>query len=313
MPVDTAAAVEQLLKRFEALRSGGTVKVLAIQKLIPVDAGFKDFAFEPLPPAYEEFSRASRRFGSRYGKPVRGQYPAMCFRLRGGPADIRRFMSAAEAAGKLLKGRLTQAHLVKAKEVRGGDGKAEQAAWLISLFAAAAGKQLRTDGLAGGDWYLWHRAAGMVVAESTVERYRGPGPAAAAALAAVKELASSDEEPTAFAMLGDAVETSIALLHWLAERYESSCEEEDEAECKATTCQLLEELCSTAAGLVQAEAAWERGQKALGKLIKRSAASVNGSKYFRKELLPKFERFKAERAMQRDGNSRFGKEHPEIG
>jgi hypothetical protein len=300
--------VEQLLKRFEALRSGGTVKVLA------VDTDADEMLSEELPPAYQAFFNCGKVFGTWYGKPRGDWHPAMCFRLLGDPADIHRFMGAAEAAGKLLKGRLSQSHLVKAKEVRGHNGKAEQATWLISLFAAAAGKQLRTDGLAGGDWYLWHRAAGVVVAESTVERYRGPRPAAAAALAVAEELARSDEEPTAFAVLGDAVETSIALLHWLAERYENGCEEENEAERKATTtCQLLEELCSTAAGLEQAEAAWQRGgQLALAHLVgRKSAGSVNGSDYFRKEMLPEFERRKAERAMLRDRVSRFGKEHPE--
>jgi hypothetical protein len=300
MAGEPAAALEQLLPRFEALRNSGAIKVLA------EDTAAEAMLSDELPPRYREFSGSGFRLGIRYGKPRRQRHPAMSFRLLGEPADIRRFMAAAQAAGKLLKGRLTQAHLVKAKEVQGANGKAEQAIWLISLFAAAR-KQLPTDGLAGGDWYLWHRASGIVAAEGTVERYRGPRPAAAAPLAAVVELAQSDEEPAAFAMLGDAAETSIALLHWLAERWEASPNDGESRAPKMTTCQLLEELCSTAEGLERAEAAWgQGGQQALARLVgKRSAGSVNRSPYFKSELLPQLEKLQAARAMQRDRVSRF--------
>lgn len=300
MAGEPAAALEQLLPRFEALRSGSPVKVLA------ADTTAEAMLSEELPPAFREFAVAGKWLATRYGKPRRQHHPAMSFRLLGEAADIRRFMAAAQAAGRLLKGRLTQAHLVKAKDVQGANGKAEQAVWLISLFAAAR-KQLPTDGLAGGDWYLWHRASGIVAAEGTVERYRGPRPATAAPLAAVVELARSDEEPAAFAVLEDAAETSIALLHWLAERWEASPDDGERRAPKMTTCQLLEELCSTAEGLEQAEAAWgQGGQKALARLVgKRSAGSVNRSEYFKSELLPRLEKLQAARAMQRDRVSRF--------
>lgn len=299
MAGDTAAALEQLTPRFEALRSSGAIKLLA------EDTTAEAMLSEELPEAYREFLGSGLRLGIRYGKPRRDRHPAMCFRLLGESADIRRFMAAAQAAGQLLKGRLAQAHLVKAKEVHGANGKAEQAVWLMSLFAAAR-KQLPTDGLAGGDWYLWHRASGIVAANCTVQRYRGPRPAADAPFAAVKELAQSDEEPTAFAVIGDAAETSIALLHWLAERWEASPDESGNPEPKLNTCQLLKELCSTAEGLERAEAAWgQGGQKALGKLIGRSAAAVNVSPHFKEKLLRTLEKLKAARAMQRDKYSRF--------
>jgi len=241
--VDTAAALEQLLKRFEALRGCGLIKVLA------VDTAASDMLSQELPLAYGEFSASRRWLATRYGKPHRDRHPAMCFRLLGEPDDIARFMGAAEAAGKQLKGALSQAHLVKAKDLQGANGKAEQAAWLISLFAAAAGKRLPTDGLAGGDWFLWHRQSDIVVAAGTVARHREPRPAAAAALAAVEELAKSAEEPAAFAVLGDAVEISIALLEWLLARRGVDIETTAKA-VHRNTCQLLEELCSTQGGLL---------------------------------------------------------------
>jgi hypothetical protein len=301
MSVDVGTTVERLLPRFEALRSGGSVKVLAISATADaVQSG-------ELPLAYQEFAESPRTLGTRYGRHRKGANPVMCFRFLGMPADIDRFLRAAEASGNLLKGRLNQVHLVKDRKLPGAQGTASQARWLIASFSAAAGKQLQTDGLAGGDWYLWHRASGIVAAEGTVERYRGPGPAAAAPLAALVELAQSDEEPTAFAKLEDAAETSLALLHWLAERWEASPDENEIPEPKQNTCQLLEELCSTAEGLERVEAAWgQGGQQALARLVgKRSAGSVNRSKYFKSELLPKLEKLKAARAMQRDHNSRF--------
>lgn len=306
MSVDVGTTVERLLPRFEALRSGGPVKVLAISATADaVQSG-------ELPLAYQEFAESPRALGSRYGRHRKGANPVMCFRFLGMPADIDRFLRAAEASGKLLKGRLNQAHLVKGRELPGAQGTASQALWLISMFSAAAGKQLQTDRLAGGDWYLWHRASGIVAAEGTVERYRGPRPAAAAPLAAVVELARSDEEPTAFAVLEDAAETSIALLHWLAERWEAAPDDGEGPEAKMNTCQLLEELCSTAEGLERVEAAWgQGGQLALARLVgKRSAGSVNRSEYFKNELLPRFERLKAARAIARDKVSRF-RENPD--
>lgn len=301
MSVDVGTTVERLLPRFEALRGGVPVKVLAISATADaVQSG-------ELPLAYQEFSESLRTLGTRYGRHRKGANPVMCFRFLGMPADIDRFLRAAEASGKLLKGRLNQAHLVKDRELPGAQGTASQARWLIASFSAAAGKQLPTDGLAGGDWYLWHRPSGIVAAEGTVERYRGPRPAAAAPLAAVVELARSDEEPTAFAVLEDAAETSIALLHWLAERWEASPDEDESPGPKLNTCQLLQELCSTAEGLERAEAAWgQGGLLALARLVgRKSAGSVHGSTYYQTELRPRFERLKAAMAMQRDRNSRF--------
>jgi len=300
MSVDVGTTVERLLPRFEALRSGSPVKVLAISATADaVQSG-------ELPLAYKEFAESPRWLGTLYGNGRQGLPLVMCFRFLGMPADIDRFLGAAEASGKLLKEKLKQAHLVKSRELPGAQGNASKLLWLISMFSAAAGKQLQTDRLAGGDWYLWHQASGIVVAKATVERHRGPRPAAAAPLAAVVELARSDEEPTAFAVLEDAAETSIALLHWLAERWEAKRDDGEGSEAKMNTCQLLEKQCSTSEGLERAEAAWgQGGQKALGILIGRSAAAVNGSEYFQSKLLPQLERLKAARAMQRDGVSRF--------
>lgn len=205
MSVDVGTTVERLLPRFEALRSGSPVKVLAISAT--ADA----MQSGELPLAYKEFAESPRTLGTLYG------YRARDFRFLGIPTDIDRFLWAAEASGKLFKGRLNQAHLVKDRELPGVLGTASQALWLISLFSAAAGKQLATDGLAGGDWYLWHQARDLAVAKRTVQQYRGPRPAAAALFAPALELAQSDEEPIAFAVLEDAAETSIALLHWLAD------------------------------------------------------------------------------------------------
>lgn len=302
--VDTAAAVEQLLKRFEALRSGGTVKVLA------VDTAADAMLSEELPPAYREFSNCGRLLGTRYGKPRGDRHPAMCFRLLGDPADIRRFISAAEAAGRLLKGRLSQAHLVRAKEVQGANGKAEQAAWLMSLFSAAARRHLLTDGLAGGDWFLWHKEKNIVVAEQTVERYRQPRPATAPTLAIAEDLSRKGANVTAFAVIDDVAETSIALLRWLEDCAEGSEGAAMPDGQRKTACQLLEELHHTEGGLGQIEEAWGRGgQKAIALLIgRRSAGTVNRSNYFQEDLLPILERLKAARAMQRDNVSRFREE-----
>lgn len=294
MSVDAGTTVERLLPRFEALRSGSPVKVLAI-------SGTADaMQSGELPLAYKEFAESPRTLGTLYG------YRARDFRFLGIPTDIDRFLWAAEASGKLLKGRLNQAHLVKDRELPGVLGTASQALWLISLFSAAAGKQLATDGLAGGDWYLWHQARDLAVAKRTVQQYRGPRPATAALFAPALELAQSDEEPIAFAVLKDAAETSIVLLHWLAERWKASLEKSGNKKRKLNTCQLLKEQCSTDEGYKRVVAAWgQGGQKALGKLIGRSAASVNGSEYFREKFLPLFDALKAARAIKRDRVSRF--------
>lgn len=305
MPVDISAAVQHLLKRFEPLRSGGLIKALAIDTTADALLSIR------LPGAYREFSGAGAQIGCRYGKPTGERIPAMCFRLLGHPADIRRFMGAAQAAGRLLKGKLSQCHLVKAKDVQGSNGKAEQCTWLISIFDAARRKQPLTDGLAGGDWFLWSKEENVVVAEQTVARYRGDRPVAVKARASVKELAQSTDDTQAFAVLDDVVETSIALLQWVGEQSEES-PEEDGAQKNLSTCEMLEMLWATDRGREEVIDLASQSLMALARRLgKKSAGSICRCDIYNNEIKEELDKIKAREALERSRRSMAGKDHPD--
>lgn len=225
MPVDTAAAVEQLLKRFEALRGCGIIELLTAEAMpgskLPAE----------LPPHHWLFSSCCRTCQVLYGQPKGTGSRVMEFRFRGGWEEVSRFCNAAQAAAQLLAVPLAEAGFIHPADCRATHKDAFLCTWLVAMLTSAEGGCLLSDGIRGGGWAMWSEGSALMF-RGVAGHCTAQGPAADGSADVVGLLTASAEPSARYAVFDNVVETSLALLHVLATPRKTAVQEAKEPKRK---------------------------------------------------------------------------------
>lgn len=306
MTIDTAA-LEQLLKRFEALRGCGLIKLLVIEQ---TGAPKRD----ELPPSCQPFTSACDTITTCYGTAAGTGPRVYSFRWLGRPEAVQEVLSATQAAAQLLQVPLAQAGLIHPADFVPPRDSAHRCAWVVAMLTAAERGQLVCDAMPAEGWKHW--SGEVAISTRTVDFYRSQVHLHQVDPVAV--LAQAMDASSRFVVLANVAECCIGLLRVLASMKPAAtqgpkAERPARPQPEKHTCELLEEMWSTGAGKERLIDAAARSQKAVGKLIGRSAAAVNGSPFFRDVMKTEVEQEKAVRALARDGRSRFGRDNADLG
>lgn len=233
MPVDTSASVEQLLKRFEALRGLPLIELLTVEALpgskLPAE----------LPPHHWQFSSCRRTAQVLYGQPKGTGSRVMEFRFRGGREEVSRFCNAAQAAAQLLAVPLAEAGFIHPADCRATHKDAFLCTWLVAMLTSAEGGSLLSDGIRGGGWAMWSEGSALMF-RGMAGHSAGQGLANDGAVDVVELLTASAEPSARYAVFENVVETSLALLHVLAAPRKKVVQEAKEPKPKKTFRNLTE-------------------------------------------------------------------------
>lgn len=318
MAADTARIIEQLLKRFEALRLCEPIEVLA------VDKACGGLLSEELPVTYERFSRATKIVSCNFGKPEAGEYPVQQFYLLGPAPYVSKLARLCGDAGELLSGRLKQWKLIQPSKFHSGGEEVLQCTWLISLLNAAERRAAPTLKLKGADWFAWNRPGNVTVGMRTVERYRQATPAEGAKNffdSWAEQVVAGVDDRIVYATIEDAVEASISLLQLLqnplankAEKVGAEPAEDTDkpVRAEATTEDILKAMWSDKAGK---EILLGMTVRQIASKIGRSPSSVVSNEFWKTVIQPQREKLKAKKQLNNYAieNAPAPPEDPDLG
>ena len=211
MTVDTAA-LEQLLKRFEALRGCGLIKLLAVEQ--PATSCHP----RELPPGCAQFASSAVTTSSQYGTAEGTGQRVYSFRWLGPRESVEEVLSATEAAGQLLFVPLAQAGLIHPADFMLSRDLANRCAFIVAMLSAAEGGKLPADGMRRGGWHHWVPGEPFAMSARAVDFHRGTAAPSVPLpfLPSPEALAAAVDTSARYCIIPNVVECCVGLLRVLA-------------------------------------------------------------------------------------------------